>query len=125
MALTLTKGQDHSKANAAPCNLCTEFLSHSNCCSVDSSVVAEPLRVVTLRTIIQRFINWQNSQSDTDAGSRNDSTNEHSPDHQAKGDIGEVQVVKVYLSSLQLEKIPIIGRVVVNDRGSICIQDST
>ncbi|KAJ2550333.1 hypothetical protein EV175_004109, partial [Coemansia sp. RSA 1933] len=125
IAEVVGRSSDHPKANAAPCNLCTEFLSHSNCCSVDSSVVAEPLRVVTLRTIIQRFVSWQNSQSDTDAGSRNDSTNEHYPDHQAKGDIGEVQVVKIYLSSLQLEKIPIIGRVVVSDRGSICIQDST
>ncbi|KAJ2515840.1 hypothetical protein H4217_004947, partial [Coemansia sp. RSA 1939] len=41
------------------------------------------------------------------------------------GSGNEVQVVKVYPPSLQLEGIPILGRVVINDRGSVYLQDDT
>ncbi|KAJ1990925.1 hypothetical protein GGI25_003386 [Coemansia spiralis] len=128
MALRLVGVADgRSGERSVQRNLCIEFLSHHKSCHADHVEFSTAARVVTLRQVIERFVGWQkqhekpssinpqNEPADIQMfiDKKNDSSKE------------EVQVVKVYPSGLQLDSIPLIGRIVISERGSIYLQDSS
>ncbi|KAJ2453769.1 hypothetical protein EV183_001966 [Coemansia sp. RSA 2336] len=85
-----------------------EFIDHNSTCG--SSLAKSSIAlVVTLRDVARRFVSLRKRQ-------------ERDYDDE---DSGELAFLTIYPSELQLEGIPLIGQLAVNERGYVCLRDKT
>ncbi|KAJ2676109.1 hypothetical protein IWW42_000778 [Coemansia sp. RSA 1085] len=85
-----------------------EFINHSAACG-SNLAKSSSTHVVTLRDVARRFV----------------SLHKRRERDQANGGSGELTFLNIYPSELQLEGIPLIGQLAVNERGYVCLRDKT
>ncbi|KAJ1852758.1 hypothetical protein LPJ76_005256 [Coemansia sp. RSA 638] len=89
-----------------------QFANHRSFCRISQMPSRDPYRVVTLREVVRRYISWRKQRRDRGSGDMAHKTD-------------DAPLTNIYSSQLQLEGIPLIGRLAVNERGCIYLRDET
>ncbi|KAJ2746055.1 hypothetical protein GGI20_001682 [Coemansia sp. BCRC 34301] len=124
LALRLT-GQHRTSAagkTSGHRRLYIEFLDHTRCTSVDCLDGHPVSRVVALGDIVQRFL----SQKSENRGLKPSSAVQaySKPTHKVRS-TQEVRVTNTYPAELSFGAFPLIGRLVLRQRGVLYLQDAT
>ncbi|KAJ2865058.1 hypothetical protein GGH94_002463 [Coemansia aciculifera] len=124
LALRLV-GHPQSSSTGKPSSyrrLYLEFLDHGRCTSVDCMRGQPVPRVVSLGDVIQRFLSWKKENWNPVVSS----TIQHSSELASGTSITEeVRVTNTYPIELKFGAFPLIGRLVLRQRGALCLQDAT
>ncbi|KAJ2497587.1 hypothetical protein GGH96_005006 [Coemansia sp. RSA 1972] len=89
-----------------------KFANHRSLCQVSQMSSRDPCRVVTLREVMRRYVSWRKQKTDRGSGDLAHKTD-------------DAPLTNIYPSQLQLEGIPLIGRLAVNERGCVYLRDET
>ncbi|KAJ2416368.1 hypothetical protein GGI10_001030 [Coemansia sp. RSA 2530] len=99
-----------------------EFLDHGRCTSVDCMRGQLVSRVISLGDVIQRFLLWRKEHQ----GNAVSLLAQRSSKPLSSTSVAEeVQVTNIYPAELSLCAFPLIGRLVLRQRGILCLQDAT
>ncbi|KAJ2097714.1 hypothetical protein GGI09_003683 [Coemansia sp. S100] len=124
LALRLV-GHPHSSTTGKPSSyrrLYLEFLDHRRCTSVDCMRGQPVSRVVSLGDIVQRVLSWKREIQDPVISSNLQRSSELASGTSATE---EVRVTNTYPAELNFGAFPLIGRLVLRQRGSLYLQDAT
>ncbi|KAJ2908686.1 hypothetical protein GGI21_002638, partial [Coemansia aciculifera] len=99
-----------------------EFLNHARCTSVDCMNRQPASRVVALGDVVQRFLSRKSERRNSEAALN---AQAHSESTHRASRTEEVQVINTYPAELSLGTFPLIGRLVLRQRGVLYLQDAT